>query len=275
MKLSTMNPNKLKADKNQPRKVPSGLEQSEEFLQLVSSIKQHGIINPIEVDEKGVIVTGELRWRASKKAGLKEIDVRVLTDKEIKNRFGRQAHENNVRSGLDFSDMMLATKWALKETGGSQNAASKLLGVSKATLDEYSQHIQDPKEITESIAAGGTPRTAIRSTHGASKKHRLELQRAVLKHPEWTRDEVKAKASVLTDKVSKEAARQIIEQPVANWTDALNSVMSKESSFSKKCLEFVTYLNSHPRSSFPKATSKSVSASVGLAEGAIKEWRRS
>ena len=67
--------NKIEPNANQPRKVFN-----EDTLQeLADSIKQHGLIEPLIVQEgsKGFyqIIAGERRWRAAKIAGLKEIPV--------------------------------------------------------------------------------------------------------------------------------------------------------------------------------------------------------
>ena len=77
--------NKVEPNENQPRK-----EFNEDALQeLADSIKQHGLIEPIIVQEgkKGFyqIIAGERRWRAAKLAGLKEVPVvvRELSTQEI------------------------------------------------------------------------------------------------------------------------------------------------------------------------------------------------
>ncbi|MBR1741187.1 MAG: ParB/RepB/Spo0J family partition protein, partial [Lachnospiraceae bacterium] len=64
--------NKIEPNANQPRKVFN-----EDALQeLADSIRQHGLIEPLIVQEgsKGFyqIIAGERRWRAAKIAGLKE-----------------------------------------------------------------------------------------------------------------------------------------------------------------------------------------------------------
>ena len=74
---------KVEPDKNQPRK-----NFNEDALnELSDSIKNHGIVEPIIVQDKKTyykIVAGERRWRAAKIAGLKKIPVivRDLTDQE-------------------------------------------------------------------------------------------------------------------------------------------------------------------------------------------------
>ncbi|MGI6766589.1 MAG: ParB/RepB/Spo0J family partition protein [Lentihominibacter sp.] len=75
--------NNIKPNSTQPRK-----DFDEEKLEeLASSIKQHGLIQPIVLRAAGKgyeIVAGERRWRASRLIGLKEVPciVKELTDEE-------------------------------------------------------------------------------------------------------------------------------------------------------------------------------------------------
>ena len=67
---------KVEPDKNQPRKHFD----EDKLEELADSIKQHGVIDPLLVQDKGdyyEIVGGERRWRASKIAGLKKVPVYV------------------------------------------------------------------------------------------------------------------------------------------------------------------------------------------------------
>lgn len=52
----------------------------ESLAELANSIRQHGLINPISVEEAGdhyILIDGERRWRACQMAGLEEIDASV------------------------------------------------------------------------------------------------------------------------------------------------------------------------------------------------------
>jgi len=63
-------------DKNQPRKTFN----SKTIYELASSIKEQGIINPITVRPQGnnfIIITGERRFLAASRAGLKVIPVLI------------------------------------------------------------------------------------------------------------------------------------------------------------------------------------------------------
>jgi ParB family chromosome partitioning protein len=66
---------KIIPDPSQPRTVfpPTRI------AEMAKSILTEGVINPVEIDKDGVIVTGEMRWRAAKEAGLKTIRVSEKT----------------------------------------------------------------------------------------------------------------------------------------------------------------------------------------------------
>ena len=75
--------NDIKPNENQPRKVFDDVKLQE----LANSIKEHGLIQPVILRQakKGYeIVAGERRWRACRKAGLKEIPcmIKELTDEQ-------------------------------------------------------------------------------------------------------------------------------------------------------------------------------------------------
>ncbi len=81
---SMVNITKIEPNRKQPRK-----KFDEDALQdLADSIKIHGLIQPILVQDRGdhyEIIAGERRWRACKLAGLKEVPVIIgdYTEKEI------------------------------------------------------------------------------------------------------------------------------------------------------------------------------------------------
>ena len=81
--ISYIEINDIKPNSNQPRKTFD----EEKLDELASSIKEHGLIQPVvlrSVKNGYEIVAGERRWRAARKIGLKEIPciVKELTDEE-------------------------------------------------------------------------------------------------------------------------------------------------------------------------------------------------
>ena len=84
-----LNIDDITPDPDQPRK---HFDQ-EELESLAFTFESQGMINPIEVDEHNVIVTGERRWRAAQIAGLKQVPCTVWNNESYK-RFERQLTEN-------------------------------------------------------------------------------------------------------------------------------------------------------------------------------------
>ncbi|MFW9887989.1 MAG: DUF488 family protein [Candidatus Thorarchaeota archaeon] len=94
---------KLKPDPNQPRWDWTNEETKRHIDDLASSYKVHGMIQPIEVDDDDIIILGECRWRAAKKAKLKRVPVRRVFGISQDERFERQLIDDAQRKTLsDF-----------------------------------------------------------------------------------------------------------------------------------------------------------------------------
>lgn len=50
----------------------------EYFIELVNSIREHGILNPIVIDDQYKIVDGNHRYAAAKAAGFDEVPVVII-----------------------------------------------------------------------------------------------------------------------------------------------------------------------------------------------------
>lgn len=140
-KVEYININKIKPDKNQPRK---SWDQAK-LKDMAEGIKVHGVIQPIEVDEKNIIVCGELRWRASKMAGLKEVPTLKRENMTAQDRLECQLIENLNRQEMTqieclptirklFATEQLGTKGQGKE-GGIRKLARRI-GMSPSWLME-------------------------------------------------------------------------------------------------------------------------------------------
>ncbi len=126
--------NKLKPNKEQPRKY---FEETS-LMELSESIKEHGIIQPILVtrEKNGsdfVIVAGERRWRAAKKAGLKEVPVveMSLSDKET---MEISLIENIQRQDLNSIEEAMAYKRLIDDFDMTQQELSRQVGKSRVAI---------------------------------------------------------------------------------------------------------------------------------------------
>lgn len=128
IKLSLIEPNR-----NQPRKNFD----NEKIEALANSIKENGLIQPIIItpSKNGMykIVAGERRWRASKKAGLKEIPavIRDYSDEQVAE---IALIENLQREDLNPIEEALGYKALLEEFNLTQELISQKIGKAEALL---------------------------------------------------------------------------------------------------------------------------------------------
>ena len=111
-KLKDLKLDDIIRDEEQPRRdfSPEALEA------LATSIKEHGVLQPIVVTKeegKYKIVAGERRWRASKIAGLKKIPA-IIRTLDSQNRLELSIIENAQRE--DLNAIELATAYAKLKT---------------------------------------------------------------------------------------------------------------------------------------------------------------
>ena len=127
LKITQVEPNK-----NQPRQKFD----DDKIDALADSIKEHGVIQPIIVVKNGKrykIVAGERRWRAAKKAGLKEIPVviREYTDREIAQ---IALIENLQRENLNPIEEALGYRTLMNKFDMTQEEVSLKIGKSRSAV---------------------------------------------------------------------------------------------------------------------------------------------
>lgn len=128
LKINSVEPNK-----NQPRKTFD----ADKIDALAESIREHGLIQPIIVteDKKGIykIVAGERRWRAAKKAGLKEIPsvIREYSGEEVAE---IALIENLQREDLNPIEEALGYRLLLEDFNLTQELISQRIGKSRSAI---------------------------------------------------------------------------------------------------------------------------------------------
>ena len=145
-------------DEEQPRH-----EFSEEALNaLATSIKEHGVLQPIVVTKeegKYKIVAGERRWRASKIAGLKKIPA-IIRTLDSQNRLELSIIENAQRE--DLNAIELATAYAKLKNQFNLTAEDIAAKVGKSeqtiqntlrllTLPDEAKQIMVKEKLTEGV----------------------------------------------------------------------------------------------------------------------------
>jgi len=165
-----LSPDELKPDPNQPRK-----RITEEMIDdLAATMASQGVINPIEIDEKNMIVTGELRWRAAVKAGFDKVPCTRWEDGKAA-RLERQTVENLHHYELTSVEKENAI-YRLWETGKYKSMAelARTLGYNETSI----WHIIRAKEfrdkhknlVTDEISTG-----SIRATLPLKENQRVKI----------------------------------------------------------------------------------------------------
>lgn len=140
---------KIEPNPNQPRKTFSRLEMEE----LINSIREHGIIQPLiltKVDDKYQIVAGERRWRAAKILEMKTVPaiVRQVSDLE---KIEISLLENIQRQDLNPMERARAYQRLIDEFNLTQEQVAKKIGKARATVANTLRLLTLPAVIQQAI----------------------------------------------------------------------------------------------------------------------------
>ncbi|WP_029231397.1 ParB/RepB/Spo0J family partition protein [Butyrivibrio sp. VCB2006] len=130
--VEIVNITKVEPNRNQPRKTFD----EDALLELADSIKQFGIVNPLIVTDKKdhyEIVGGERRWRAAKKAGLKEVPVIIkdLNEREIAE---IAIIDNTQREDINAIEEALAYKKLIEDFDYTQDQVAEKVSKSRVYI---------------------------------------------------------------------------------------------------------------------------------------------
>ena len=161
-------------DEDQPRK-----EFSAESLEaLASSIKEHGVLQPLVVvreEGKYKIVAGERRFRASKLAGLKEVPAIVRT-LEAQERLEISIIENAQREDLNAIEMATAYAKLKSQFNLSEEEIADRVGKSKSAVVNTMRLLNLPDEAKRAMVEHKLTEGVMRPLVGADE----ELVKAIL-----------------------------------------------------------------------------------------------
>ncbi|MFA5995824.1 MAG: ParB/RepB/Spo0J family partition protein [Patescibacteria group bacterium] len=140
------------ANPYQPRKQFS----HHELEDLIGSIKQHGILQPLLVvnseQETGKyqLIAGERRWRAARIAGLTTVPVIVRAAKELE-QLELALIENIQRAELSPIEKAKGYKQLMDEFSLNQEEGARKLGISRSTFANTARLLELPEEIQQAL----------------------------------------------------------------------------------------------------------------------------
>jgi ParB family chromosome partitioning protein len=165
--------------------------------ELAASIREHGIIQPLIVSERGdgeyELVAGERRWRAAQRAGLDQVPV-IVRETTSQQLLELALIENVQRADLNALEEAHAYQSLWEEFGLSDNQIARRVGKnSRETIANTRRLLKLPSEVQEAVL-----KDRISAGHG----------RALLKF-ETEQQQQQALDVILSDDLSVREAEQL------------------------------------------------------------------
>lgn len=135
---------------------PRGLIAPESLQELVNSIKEHGIIEPLVVAKTPAgyqIIAGERRWRASKQAGLTSVPV-LIKETTSRGMLEMAIVENVQREDLNPIDRAQAFQRLIEEFGLPVSEIAKRIGKSESYVSNTIRLLVLPDAIKDGLISG-------------------------------------------------------------------------------------------------------------------------
>ena len=201
-KVLLININLVEPNREQPRKKfrEEGIEE------LASSISQYGIIQPLLVqkrDDYYEIIAGERRWRAARKAGLKEVPV-ILKDYSDKEAVEISLIENIQREDLNPIEEALAYERLINEFEMTQEQVAGRVSKSRSAVTNSLRLLKLEADIRGMLISGELSEGHARAILGLPDP---DAQKALAERV------VKEKLSVRdTEKIVKKLMSQIVRK---------------------------------------------------------------
>ena len=160
--------NKIEPNKNQPR---TSFDE-EKIAELAESIKEIGIVQPIVVKKNGdffMIIAGERRWRAARKAGLKTIPV-IIREYDEAEALEASLIENIQRENLNPLEEAFTYKKFYDEFIFNQETIAKKVGKSRTAVTNSMRLLNLDKRVQnflkENKLSGGHARALLSISNG-------------------------------------------------------------------------------------------------------------
>ena len=138
-------PEKISTNPQQPRKNFS----ESQLAELVESIKQYGVIQPLIVTKSAngyELIAGERRLRASRQLGLTEVPV-IVREAGEQEKLELALIENLQRENLNPIETALAYKKLIEEFNLKQEDLAKRVGKARSSVANTMRYLNLPEEI--------------------------------------------------------------------------------------------------------------------------------
>ncbi|HEY3375530.1 MAG TPA: ParB/RepB/Spo0J family partition protein [Candidatus Aquicultor sp.] len=143
---------KIVPNPNQPRKTFD----EESFDELLSSVKEHGLIQPVVVRPVGTLyelIVGERRWRAAKAAGLETVPALIRETSDIE-AIELAIIENVQRQDLNALEEAAAYYHLVEDFDFTQEEIAQRVGKKRSTVANMIRLLRLPDAVKQMIVEG-------------------------------------------------------------------------------------------------------------------------
>ncbi len=174
----------IEIDMLQPNPLqPRGLITADSLTELVDSIREHGVLEPLVVAKTPAgyqIIAGERRWRASKIAGLTKVPVSIK-ETSPQGMLEMAIIENVQRIDLNALERAQAFKRLVDEFGLSTGEIAVKVGKSAPYVSNTLRLLTVPDVLKDALASGATSEGHVRALASLEDPHLvLEAYKEIL-----------------------------------------------------------------------------------------------
>ncbi len=177
----------------------------ESLDELADSIRQLGVIQPITVrpagDGKYILISGERRWRAARRADLRTLPA-YIREVDDENLHAMALVENIQRQDLNAIEIALGMKRLIEECHLTQDALSEKVGKKRSTVANYMRLLKLPDEVQLALKEGLISMGHAKAIAAAPEAEQLRLLRRCVRRG-------------LSVRQVEELARALAEKPAA------------------------------------------------------------
>jgi len=162
----------------------------EELAELVASVKEKGVLQPVlvrPVEDWYELVAGERRFRAAKNAGLAQIPalVRKFTDRET---LEVGIVENVQRSDLNVIELAEGYNQLIRDFSLSQEQVAERVGKDRATVANTIRLLRLPDRVRQALVDGSISAGHARALLAVQPEHVISIFETVLRRGLSVRD---------------------------------------------------------------------------------------
>lgn len=204
---------------------PRGLISPESLTDLVNSIKEHGVIEPLVVAKTPAgyqLIAGERRWRASKQAGLSTVPV-IIRETTARGMLEMALVENVQREDLNPIERAQAFQRLIEEFGLPVSEIAKRVGKSESYVSNTMRLMALPDAIKDGLISGAITEGHARAIAGLGEvKLMVEAYKTILSESASVR-----RAEDLARRLKAQVGKKAIHRVERIHSDELD-VMAKD-----------------------------------------------